>query len=342
MFRRHTRSEELALELTLARYLELRVQELEDQTQQNVANRQRGEVRSDVGRMVGWLLLLGGYAAFLGAVSQSLLIGSLLNPQELAQNATAVLTGVGQVTSAVPEALRGLLLSAISTIVLLVLRTASYSFRADIGGSLYVGVTVLALLAFSAAASAGVLSTLVAVPGLLAVGFLIFEFSVVLRRVRRSDVPDDATVKQAANPSRLLGQTSDLLGALLRAIAPARSPRVAVVFVALPLLCLVIEGASFFTNGGPLFWPTLFSYIALFVWSTWAFGVTPAEVRIPLWSIVVWAALFLTQLGDTAVTRVFAPAVVAVLLVNVAAVTVRTPGRKRQDQAAYFPKKRIG
>ena len=125
------------------------------------------------------------------------------------------------------------------------------------------------------------------------------------------------------DPSRLLGQTSDLLGALLRAIAPARSPRVAVVFVALPLLCLVIEGASFFTNGGPLFWPTFFSYIAFALWCVWAFGVTPAEVRIPLWSIVAWAVLFINQLGDTAVTRVFAPAAVAVLLLNVAAVTLR-------------------
>ena len=321
MFRRHIRSDEL--ELSLARYLELRVQELEDQARQELVNNQRGKIRADVGRMVAWLLLLGGYAAVLGTASQSLLVGSLLNPQELAQKSNAVLNGVGQATSAFPEPLRGLLLSGISTVVLLVLRTASYSIRADIGGALYVGVTVLALLAFSAAASAGPISTLVAFPGLLAVGFLIYEFSVMLQRVRSSDGAGDKARGGALSASRPLAPVQDVVGTVVAAITPGRSRRLAVVFLAVPLLCLVIAAASFVTNGGTLFWPTFFSYVAFVLWCAWAFGVTPAEVRIPLWSIVGWAALFLTQLGDTAVTRVFAPAAVAVLLLNVAAVTLR-------------------
>jgi hypothetical protein len=321
MFRRHIRSDEL--ELSLARYLELRVQELEDQARQELANNQRGKIRADVGRMVAWLLLLGGYAAVLGTASQSLLVGSLLNPQELAQKSNAVLNGVGQATSAFPEPLRGLLLSGISTVVLLVLRTASYSIRADIGGALYVGVTVLALLAFSAAASAGPISTLVAFPGLLAVGFLIYEFSVMLQRVRSSDVAGDTARGGALSAGRPLAPVQDVVGTVVAAITPGRSRRLAVVFLAVPLLCLVIAAASFVTNGGMLFWPTFFSYVAFVLWCAWAFGVTPAEVRIPLWSIVGWAALFLTQLGDTAVTRVFAPAAVALLLLNVAAVTLR-------------------
>jgi hypothetical protein len=332
MFRRQIRSDEL--ELSLSRYLELRVQELEDQARQELANHRRGKIRSDVGRMVTWLLLLGGYAAILGTASQSLLIGSILNPQELAQKSTAVLSGVGQATSAFPEPLRGLLLSGISTLVLLVLRTASYSVRADIGGALYVGVTVLALLAFSAAASAGPISTLVAFPGLLAVGFLIYEFSVMLRRVRRSDVANNTAKSGAVSASRPQSQMQDIVGTLLTAITPGTSRRVAVVFLAVPLVCLLMAAASFVTNGGVLYWPTFFSYVAFVLWCAWALGVTPAEVRIPLWSIVGWAALFLTQLGDTAVTRVFAPAAVAVLLLNVAAVTLRTRGRQGQSQAA--------
>jgi hypothetical protein len=272
---------------------------------------------------VAWLLLLGGYAAVLGTASQSLLVGSLLNPQELAQKSNAVLNGVGQATSAFPEPLRGLLLSGISTVVLLVLRTASYSIRADIGGALYVGVTVLALLAFSAAASAGSLSTLVAFPGLLAVGFLIYEFGVMLQRVRRSNVAGDTPESGAVSASRPATQMQDVIGTLVAAMTPSRSRRVAVVFLAVPLLCLVIATASFFTEGGVLFLPTRLSYFAFALWCAWAFGVTPAEVRIPLWSIVAWAVLFINQLGDTAVTRVFAPAAVALLLLNVAAVTLR-------------------
>lgn len=321
MFRRHIRSDEL--ELSLARYLELRVQELEDQARQELVNNQRGKIRADVGRMVAWLLLLGGYAAVLGTASQSLLVGSLLNPQELAQKSNAVLNGVGQATSAFPEPLRGLLLSGISTVVLLVLRTASYSIRADIGGALYVGVTVLALLAFSAAASAGSLSTLVAFPGLLAVGFLIYEFGVMLQRVRRSNVAGDTPESGAVSASRPATQMQDVIGTLVAAMTPSRSRRVAVVFLAVPLLCLVIATASFFTEGGVLFLPTRLSYFAFALWCAWAFGVTPAEVRIPLWSMVAWAVLFINQLGDTAVTRVFAPAAVALLLLNVAAVTLR-------------------
>jgi hypothetical protein len=331
MFRRQIRSDEL--ELSLARYLELRVQELEDQAQQEVANHQRAKIRSDVGRMVTWLLLLAGYAAILGAASQSLLIGSMRSPQELTERSTAVLSVVGQATSIFPEPLRGLLLSGISTVVLLVLRTASNSARADIGGALYVGVTVLALLAFSAAASAGSISTLVAFPGLLAVGFLIYEFSVMLRRLRRSDVAGETARRNGVSASRPLAGAQDVLGILLTAITPGRSRRVAVVFLAVPLLCLVIAAASFFTNGGPLFWPTRFSYFAFALWCAWAFGVTPAEVRFPLWSIVAWAALFLYQLGDTAVARVFAPAAVAVLLLNVAVVTLRAHGGEEHGQA---------
>jgi hypothetical protein len=332
MFRRHIRSDEL--ELSLARYLELRVQELEDQARQELANNQRGKIRADVGRMVAWLLLLAGYAAILGTASQSLLIGSITHPQELAQKSTALLSGVGQATSAFPEPLRGLLLSGISTVVLLVLRTASYSVRADVGGALYVGVTVLALLAFSAAASAGPLSTLVAFPGLLAVGFLIYEFSVMLQRVRRSDVAGDTPESGAVSASRPAAQMQDVIGTLVAAITPSRSRRVAVVFLAVPVLCLVIAAAGFITEGGVLFLPTRLSYFAFALWCAWAFGVTPAEVRIPLWSIVAWAALFLNQLADVTVTRVFAPAAVAVLLLNVAAVTLRTRGGPSRSQAA--------
>lgn len=318
MLRKHRHPD--ALELSLAHYLDLRIQELENQAQQELANRHRGEVRSDVGRMVSWLLLLVGYATILGFASQTILLGSMLDPKALARNAAAVLTGIGKANSFVPEPLRGLLLSAISTVVLLTLRTASYSVRADIGGALYVGVTVLALLAFSAAVSAGLWSALVALPGLVAVGFLIHEFNMMLERLRRSDASGEAGGAPPRGAPPPLGQIQGAIESLLHAIAPGRRMPIAVVFVGLPLLCLIIAVAG---NFAPLYWPTRLSYVAFIVWCVWAFGVTPEEVRIPLWSIVGWATLFLYQLGATAVTIVFAPAVVIVLLANLALVTLR-------------------
>jgi hypothetical protein len=331
MFRRHARSDEL--ELSLARYLELRVKELEDQARQDAAGQQRGVIRSDVGRMVTWLLLVAGYAAILGTASQSRLVGSLTHPQELSQNAMAVVNGLGQATSSVPDALRGLALSGISTIVLLVLRTASYSVRADVGGSLYVGVSMVALLAFSAAVSAGWISALVGFPGLLAVGFLVYEFSLMLQRVRSTGVASDGGNGAAVSASRPQGRIQEVIATMVAAISPSRSTRLAVVFVAVPLLCLAIAAASFVTSGGPLYYPTRLSYITFVLWCAWAFGVTPAEVRIPLWSIVLWGTLFISQLGDTDVTRVFAPAVVLVLLVNMALVTLGTRGGQARSQA---------
>ena len=272
--------------------------------------------------MVTWLLLLAGYALILGAVNSNVLFGSITNPKELADRTTAALEVIRQVTAYLPDPLRGLMLSAFSTVVLLVLRTASFSARADLGGALYFGVTVLALLALSAAASAGAIGALAALPGVIAVGFVMYEFSAMLRRMRRSE-PNDAggaAAIQGAGPDRRLqGTLTDLLGA----IAPARGRRVAVLFVGLPLLCLAMAEAGDATSGGWLFLPTAFAYVAFVLWCLWAFGVTPAEVRIPLWSIIVWAVVFLTQLGFSPVTQVFAPVVIALLLINVVLLTLR-------------------
>ena len=320
MFRRRTRS--AGLEQSLTRYLELRLPQLERESQEEAARHKREEARSEVGRIVTWLLLLAGYALILGAVNSNVLVGSITNPTELADRTTAALEVIRQVTAYLPDPLRGLMLSAFSTVVLLVLRTASFSARADLGGALYFGVTVLALLALSAAASAGAIGALAALPGVLAVGFVMYEFSAMLRRLRRSE-PDDAGGAAAipgAGPRRRLQRT---LTNLLSAIAPARGRSVAVLFVGLPLLCLAMAEASDATGGGWLYWPTRFAYVAFALWCLWAFAVTPAEVRIPLWSIVVWAAVFLTQLGFSPVTQLFAPLVIALLLINVVLLTLR-------------------
>lgn len=322
MFHRRTLS--AGLEQSLTRYLELRLPQLERQSQEEAARRKREQVRSEVGRMVTWLLLLAGYALILGAVNSEVLVGSITHPQELADRTTAALEAIRQVTAYLPEPLRGLMLSAASTVVLLVLRRASFSARADLGGAIYIGVTALALLALSAAASAGVIGALEALPGVIAVAFVTYEFSAMLRRLRRSEANDAAEAAPTQAAHRLQGRLTDLFVA----IAPARDRRIAVLFVGLPLLCLSLAAAgnvtpASATAGGPLFWPTISAYVAFVLWCLWAFGVTPAQVRIPLWSIVVWAVAFLTQFGFTPVTEVFAPVVIAILLINVVLLTIR-------------------
>ena len=122
MLSRHAFSAEL--ERSLARYLDLRVQELERQGHEEVARRQRDRVRQEVGRMVTWMVLLAVYALVLGGLSRNLLLASIVNPQQLAARATAALAGVGVVTATVPDLFRGLVLSGFSALVLLILRSA--------------------------------------------------------------------------------------------------------------------------------------------------------------------------------------------------------------------------
>jgi hypothetical protein len=301
MFRRHAFSSEL--ERSLARYLDLRVQELERQGRDEVARRQRDHVRQEVGRMITWMVLLAVYALILGGLSRNLLLASILNPQELGGRASAALAGVGVVTEAVPDLFRGLVLSGFSALVLLILRSASYSVRRDVGGALYVGVVVLALVAFSAAASGGPLGALAALPGIAAAGLILFEFSVMLRRLGGGGAPGR-------------------LNRLLEAVRPDRSRALAVLFVAVPVACLGVAELGYATSGGPLYWPTYVSYRVFVAWCLWACAATPSEVRIPLWSTVLWAVVFLIQLGATSVTLIFATAVVLVLTANVVVVTL--------------------
>src|SRR5438093_8846452 len=133
------------LERTLLRYLELQIAQLERASVADADANRRSEVRSTVGQLVTWLLLLVIYALILGLTSRAFVIAALLNPSEFGHNLAAVGAYAGQSAAVVPEAFRGLAISAISAGALLVFRSASFSIKSDLGGALFVGVAILSL-----------------------------------------------------------------------------------------------------------------------------------------------------------------------------------------------------
>ena len=100
------------LERTLLRYLELQIAQLERASVADADANRRSEVRSTVGQLVTWLLLLVIYALILGLTSRAFVIAALLNPSELGHNLAAVGAYAGQSAAVVPEAFRGLAISA--------------------------------------------------------------------------------------------------------------------------------------------------------------------------------------------------------------------------------------
>lgn len=319
----HQGRRRIELERALARYLELQNAALERSEAEQVEGKRRTAMRSAVGQLVTWLLLLAGYSLVLGVISQAFVLSALLNPHAFVDRAVAARDYTNTTIGWVPEAFRGLAVSALSAGALLLFRTASFSVRADLGGALFVGVAVLSLLGLSAAANSGLIGVMVALPGFVAAALIVNELLRSIRRLRT----DAAAV--AADPGL---QRSPRYGAILdrwqRFADPTSRAWLSAVFLALPWVCLALVGASDVTQGGPLFAPSrtaMFTYVG---WCVWACFVTPGVVRIPLWSLVPWSALVIFQLADNPVGKVFFIAVIVVLFVNVALILwTRDPAR---------------
>src|SRR5262249_5202700 len=157
------------------RYLELQIAQLERAEAAEAAARRQSEVRSAVGQLVTWLLLVVAYALVLGVASQDRVLSALLDPAQLARSAELARSSTEQAVELVPDPLRGLAISAVSTGALLVLRGASFSVRSDIGGALFVGVAIVSLVGLSAAAYTGILGLLAALPGFVAATLVVHE-----------------------------------------------------------------------------------------------------------------------------------------------------------------------
>jgi hypothetical protein len=307
------------LERTLQRYLDLQIAQLERAAAAEVEAHRQSEVRAAVGQLVTRLVLVAGYALVLGLASRGRVLSALLDPGQLAQNAELARSSTEQAIELVPDALRGLAISAVSALALLVLRGASFSVRADIGGAVFVGIAIVSLVGLSAAAYSGVLGLLFALPGYLAAALVVQELLRTLRRMRATEVPST-------------------LSRRLARLDPTRRPWLTAAFLAIPAVCVAVIAASFVTSGGPLFWPSRSAMYGFVAWCLWACAATPGTVRIPLWAAVPWSVLFGLQLAADPVSFVFVVAAVGLLIANLLLVlwdrTIPAwPGRRASNGA---------
>src|SRR5205807_9238490 len=134
---------------------------------------------------------------------------------------------------------------------------------------------------------------------------VVYELVVTLQRLSRQSEP--------ATGKRVL----DWLAAISDSIHPRRHPVTSVVFAGLPLLFVLFVLGSYFTKGGPLWWPSRLSMYGLGIWSLWGCLVTPRVARIALWSTVPWGGLVGLQLAISVAAVLFGLARVLVLYVNV-------------------------
>ena len=295
--------------------------------------RRRQAMQADVGKVVAQLLVLGPYAVAVGIVSQAVLNAALLDPELLVRRLRDLVSGstavTGAVTGAIPDAFRGIVISAISSLVLLVFRGTSIGLRAELGGVLFMGFVTLAVYGLSAGFGTGIVGSLIALPGLVLAVVITFEFTHMVLRITAS--PAGSALGPRPAGRGFFARAQSLLGDFGRRVDPATKPALAVAFVGIPVLAVLLFLAAAATNGdngGWLFWPARVSLYALAGWSAWACLVTPNAVRIPLWSTLGWAALLLLLSAATAVTAAFAVMVVLIVAGSVFELVFRHAGEE--------------
>jgi hypothetical protein len=319
------------LESRAAHFLELSIERLEADHRAGEEQRRREVMKAEVGKVVAQLLVLGPYAVAVGIVSQAVLHDALLDPDLLVRRLRDFVTGSNAVNSAVtgaiPDALKGIVFSAVSSLVLLVFRGTSIGLRAELGGSLFMGVVTLSVYGLTAGFGTGVVGSLIALPGLVLAAVVTFEFTHMVLRITSPSEPE-------ASPETARGffaRLRQLLSELGRRAHPTGSTLLAAAFVAIPLLSvLVVLAAAAIdpNNGGWLFWPARISFFVLAGWSAWACLATPSAVRIPLWSTLAWAALLLLLSAATAVTAAFAVVILLLLASGVFELVFRHGGEQ--------------
>ncbi len=307
-----------ALGSRAAHFLDLSIERLEADNRASVEQGRRKAMQGEVGKVVAQLLLLAPYAVAVGIVSQAVLHAAILDPDLLLRRLRDLVSGStavsGGVTGAIPDALRGVFFSAISALVLLVFRGTSIGLRAELGGALFMGLVTLSVYGLSAGFGTGIIGSLVALPGLVLAVVVTFEFTHMVLRITSTPGAAEAVPATARGIfERLRRRLNDLV---TRA-RPTGSTALAATFVAIPLLVVLVSLAAAATNGGWLFWPARIALFALAGWSAWACLATPGAVRIPLWSMLGWAALLLLLSAATVVTAMFAVVIVLVLACSV-------------------------
>lgn len=303
-----------ALGSRAAHFLDLSIERLEADNRASLEQGRRKEMQDEVGKVVAQLLLLAPYAVAVGIVSQGVLHAAILDPDLLLHRLRDLVSGStavsGNVTGAIPDALRGVFFSAISALVLLVFRGTSIGLRAELGGALFMGLVTMSIYGLSAGFGTGMIGSLVALPGLVLAVVVTFEFTHMVLRITSTAGAAEAVPGTARG---IFGHLRRRLSDLVRRARPTGSNALAATFVSIPLLVVLVSLAAAAAGGGWLFWPARIALFALAGWSAWACVATPGAVRTPLWSMLGWAALLLLLSAATAVTAIFAVAIVLVL-----------------------------
>jgi hypothetical protein len=304
------------LESRAAHFLDLSIERLEADHRAGEEKGRREAIKAEVGKVVAQLLVLGPYAVAVGIVSQAVLHDALLDPDLLVRRLRDFVTGSNAVNSAVtgaiPDALKGIVFSAVSSLVLLVFRGTSIGLRAELGGVLFMGFVTLSIYGLTAGFGTGVVGSLIALPGLVLAVVVTFEFTHMVLRITSSPGAE-ATPDTGRG---IFARIRRLLSDLGRRAHPTGSIALAAAFVGLPLISVLVFLAAAATdpnNGGWLFWPARIALFVLAGWSAWACLATPSAVRIPLWSTLGWAALLLLLSAATVVTAAFAVVIVLLL-----------------------------
>jgi hypothetical protein len=286
----------------LRSYLELQIREAQERAAAAAAARHAEAVRAEVGRKVLTLVLLVGYGLALALASGTQVVSALLDPASLERTARSVAAGGSAAVSAVPGALQGVLISALTALALFMFRGTSTSLRSDLGGVIFVGAVVLSMVGFAAAAFTGTFGALLAVPGLVAAVVVVREMCRMLIRLHLESASGAAP-----------GSSVQLW---IRRVSPAGHRFLAAAFVGVPAFCLLAVGGAMLTNGGPLYAPAFASRFVALGWCLWAIVVTPDAARIPLLSGLGWGALVAGQLSAYPPSFLFVLAVGTVLCVD--------------------------
>jgi hypothetical protein len=305
------------VEEALLQYLELRIGEIRDAAADREKSGQRDKLKLQVGQMFTRVGVLGLYALVLGITFQPLLLGALFDPAQVAARMRTAASSLTLIQFVPPE-YRATLIAACGALFLLIFRSTPLGVRFGIGGILFMGVVALSLLGMAVAAGAGFLGTVAGLVGIVAAIVIVYELNMMLQRA--SGVSPSATIRAEAIEARAaqrLAGSIDWVGRRVRVVdsLPGR-----IVFLAVPVLAIVLVGTAAFLEpapGTPLYVASWIAQRGFVLWCLWAFAVTPSTVRIPLWSLLVWGFVFATLFSFGIVSFVYAAALLATVLINV-------------------------
>jgi hypothetical protein len=223
----------------------------------------------------------------------------------------------------VPPEFRATLIASCGALFLLVFRSTPLGIRFGLGGVLFMGAVALSLLGMAVAASAGVVGAVAGLVGTVAAVVIVYELNQMLEKASGLNAPANSLTESVdVRAAQRVGGSIDWVGRRVRVVdnLPGR-----IVFLAVPVLAIVVVGIAAVLDskrGSPLYSASWVAQRAFPLWCLWAFAVTPAAIRLSLWSLLVWGYVFATLFSFGAISILYALALLATVLINVVLLVV--------------------